>query len=184
MVSSLKSKDIKIKILKDANRIDPSSVTTDWDDSTADITLTGLIKTMKLDEPEPTRETINYLGSDENGVQLQESYIDEWGTAKVSGTMIVNPDAEGNYAALDDLFLNKVAEATDSTVANYVYGAEISTNADLLVVIGDNYGVRLLLKNFKINKLNSFDAPDKGVVEVSFEFECLAGDLYKQIVKA
>ncbi len=175
---------MKIKILKDSNRIDPTSMTDDWDTQTADIELTGYIKTMKLDEPEPTREVINYLGSDSNGVQLQESYIDEWGTAKVLGTMIVNPDAEGNYVALDELFLNKVAESTDGTKANFVYGAELSPNADLLVVIGSNYGVRLLMKNFKINKLNAFDAPDKGVIEVSFEFECLAGDLYKQVVKA
>jgi len=182
-MAALKSKNISIKILKDTNKIDPSSLTTDWADQTSDIELTGFIKSMKLDEPEPTRETINYLGSDVNGVQLQESYIDEWGSAKISGTMIVNPDGDGNYKALDELFLTEVA-SDGSTTFNYKYGAEVSSDADLLVVIGSDAGVRLLMKSFKINKLNSFDAPDKGVIEVSFEFECLAGDLYKQVVKA
>ena len=181
MVNSLKGKDIEIKILKDTNRIDPSSVTTDWNDQTADITLTGTIKEISFEEPQPTRETITYLGSDSNGVQLQESYISEWGSGKLSGTMVVNPDADGNYLALDDLFLSKVAEDnTTNMTANYVYGAEITTNADFLVAIGKNYGVRLLFKDFKFNKLNAFSANDKGPIEVSFEVETLAGSAYIQ----
>lgn len=183
MPTSIKTPDIKIKILSGNNRINPSTETSDWDTKTAEVELTGIVTSLKFEEPTPTIEKITYLGSDANGAVIEEQYISEWSPAKISGEMIVNPDSTGTYKDLDKFFLNKVAESSDNKKINYVYGVEKINDADLLIVLGKTYGLRLLMKNFKVTKLNEFDASE-GPVKVSFEFEAVAGDTFVQKIRA
>lgn len=176
------SKDVSLRILKSTNRIDPSTVTTDWASNTYDIIMDGKLKSLKFDEPEPTKTKEYFIGSDSNDVQYSLTFIDEWSNGKLSGQMVIQPEADGSDLAMDDLFLTQYATGTGT--ATYRYGSEITPDADLLVVIGKSKGARFLFKGFKVNKLNAFDVPDKGVVLVDFEFESIdEGSVYKQTVQ-
>ena len=176
------SKDVEIKILKDVNQIDPSSDTSDWKDSTADFSLKGFARSLDITAPKPNVTTISYLGSDDNGAQLEEHFIESWEKATVSLKLGVNPDSTGTYVDLDSLLYKSVASGTSAE--NFVAGVEIPSNTDLLIIIGNDYGVRYLFKNVKITSLDSVSVPEKGLIELTLEAECLASDFYKQVVKS
>ncbi len=182
MVNSLKSKNVSLKIFSKGT-ITPASTVTDWNSGTADATFDGYLKSVKLDDPVVSRTTENYVGSDSNGIQYQEVYTDDVSTAKLTGSMIVLPDAEGNYVDFDSLHLTEVGSA--SLVSNYQFGGDGETEKQLVLTLNKtaNKGVRFLMNNFKVNKFNTIDVPDKGIVTLEFEFECLASELYKQVMK-
>ena len=183
-MKTMKALDVSVRLF-DANTIDPTAATpTDWADVTGGDSFDGFLKGVKLDEPSISRTTENYIGSDSSGVQYQEVYVDDIGTAKISGSMVIVPDAVGNYIDLDSWHLTQVATGTDIRV--YKFGGDGETTKQLLVVIGKNSGngVRYLMNNVQVNKLNAFDVPDKGVITVEYEFECKASDLYKQVANS
>ena len=184
MVNSIKSPQVSLKVITTAsNFIDPTATTTDWAQTAADIDLTGTIESLKFDAPKANYSSQNYIGQDANGSAIMETYIDSFDEAKISGTMIVNPDADGNYKALDALGLNNIGSSTDSKINNWAFGQEIVPNAQMLLVVGKTYGVRYLLTSFKVSDLDSTDVPEKGIVKVSFEFTAVANDTYKQTVQ-